>query len=158
MLTANDIIHQEFKKKFNGYDPDEVRAYLNYLAESFEQLTRKNQELQDENKKLKEQVRDLLGRENLLKNTILSIQQWSEDVKEKAKKEAAIIVKEAELKADEILETARENRVKIKIEIEELKRERDKLLEDLELWLLRLERIKSGIRDKESKNDNVEVL
>ncbi len=159
MISPNDILQQEFKKKFNGYDPEEVRSYLSYLADQFERLISEKQKLSEETKMLKAQVRDLIGREELLKNTILSIQQWSEEVKEKAKKEAEIIVKDAEFKADEILHNAREKKRIIETQLEELLREREKILTEIDMWIIRLSKIKDELHSrKEEYEKKVKVL
>ena len=42
MLTPQSIKDQEFQTKFRGYEPIEVKAYLELLAEDFFELTEKN--------------------------------------------------------------------------------------------------------------------
>jgi DivIVA domain-containing protein len=42
MLTPQSIKDQEFQTKFRGYEPIEVRAYLELLAEDFFELTEQN--------------------------------------------------------------------------------------------------------------------
>jgi len=44
MLTPQSIKDQEFKTKLRGYEPIEVKAYLELLAEDFFALTEKNRE------------------------------------------------------------------------------------------------------------------
>lgn len=48
MLTPQSIKDQEFQTKFRGYEPIEVKAYLELLAEDFFELTEKNREQAEE--------------------------------------------------------------------------------------------------------------
>ena len=54
-----------------------------------------------------QQVADLRRTESTLSNTLVSAQTIAEDVKRSAQREADLIVKEAELKASEIIRQAR---------------------------------------------------
>lgn len=69
MLTPQSIKDQEFQTKFRGYEPIEVKAYLELLAEDFFELTEQNriqaeeiESLQEENKAL-EAGREALANE-----------------------------------------------------------------------------------------------
>ena len=44
-LTPLDIQRQEFRQRFRGLDPDEVRAFLSLVAEEMEQLRSENEKL-----------------------------------------------------------------------------------------------------------------
>jgi len=48
MLTPQSIKDQEFQNKFRGYDPIEVKAYLELLAEDFFELTEQNRKQAEE--------------------------------------------------------------------------------------------------------------
>jgi cell division initiation protein len=59
--------------------------------------------------------------ETTLRETLLTAQQMVEDYKANARKEAELVVKEAELKADSILKEAQEKVIKIHEDIVDLK-------------------------------------
>jgi DivIVA domain-containing protein len=46
-LTPLDIKKQEFKRSMRGYDPEEVNAFLEMVAEEFEALHREKNRLED---------------------------------------------------------------------------------------------------------------
>jgi len=157
-LTPTDIQKQEFKTKFKGYDPEEVRSFLIYIAEQFEILQRERDRLEEENLKQKETIKDLMSREELLKKTIMSTQKWVDEYKEKTIKESELIIKEAELKADDIVKDAYKQIRKIQEEIGDLKRVEMDTLSEITRLIEDLKRIKERIeleKEQEEKIRNI---
>jgi len=105
-LTPLEIQKQIFARKLKGFDPDEVRAYLHMVAEEIEILIRDVDRLSRENLMLREDLDDHNQRERILKDTLLSAQKVSEDVKMNARKEAELIVKDAELLSERLVSQA----------------------------------------------------
>ncbi len=105
-LTPLEIQKQTFARVFKGYSADEVRAYLHMIAEEIERLVKDVDRLARENAHLREDLDDHSQRERILKDTLLSAQKVSEDVKANARKEAELIVKDAELLAERVLSQA----------------------------------------------------
>lgn len=102
-LTPLEIQKQTFAKSFKGYDVDEVRAYLHLVAEEIERLVRDVDRLSRENAMIREELDDHSQRERILKDTLLSAQKVSEDVRANAQKEAVLIVKDAELLSERLI-------------------------------------------------------
>src|SRR5690349_19596878 len=102
-LTALDIQKQTFARSLKGYHPDEVRAYLHLIAEEIERLVRDVDRLSRENAMLREDLQDHSQREQILKDTLLSAQRVSEEVRANAHKEAELIVKDAELLSERLV-------------------------------------------------------
>src|SRR5688500_3934068 len=105
-LTPLEIQKQTFKNSFRGYSVDEVRAFLHLLSEEIEGQLRELERLSRDNQGLKEDIHEYLQREQILKETLLSAQRVSEEVKANARKEAELIVKDAELFAERIIAQA----------------------------------------------------
>ena len=105
-LTPLEIQKQVFARKLKGFDPAEVRAYLQMVAEEIEILIRDVDRLSRENGMLREDLDDHNQRERILKDTLLSAQKVSEDVKANARKEAELIVKDAELLSERLVSQA----------------------------------------------------
>src|SRR5436309_10672455 len=101
-LTPLDIQKQTFARGLKGYNVDEVRGYLHLIAEEVERLVRDLDRLSRENAMLREELEEHNARERILKDTLLSAQKVSEDVKANAHKEAELIVKDAELLSDRL--------------------------------------------------------
>ncbi len=57
-LTAKDILEQEFKTSFRGYDQEAVDKFLDYVIKDYEVFHQEIEELQQENLRLKRQADD----------------------------------------------------------------------------------------------------
>jgi cell division initiation protein len=108
-LTPLDIQQQRFRTRFGGgLDKAEVDAFLNLVASEMEKLVRENNELREEQRATRRLLEDYRSREDALKETMITAQKVTEDIKRAAEKEADIIVGRAELDAERILERAQE--------------------------------------------------
>jgi len=123
-LTPLEIQKQSFVRKLKGYDPSEVRAYLQLVAEEIERLLKDVDRLSRENAFLREDLDDHNQRERILKDTLLSAQKVSEEVKSNARKEAELIVKDAELLSERLVSQAMSRVADLERTIQDLKVER----------------------------------
>lgn len=123
-LTPLDIQKQTFSRSLKGYNPDEVRAYLHLIAEEIESLVRDVDRLARENAMLRDDLDDHSQRERILKDTLLSAQKVSEDVRATARKDAELIVKDAELLSERLISQAMERVAGIERAIQDLKVQR----------------------------------
>ncbi len=157
-LTPTDIQKQEFKTRFKGYDPEEVRSFLIYIAEQFEILQRERDRLEEENLKQRETIKDLMSREELLKKTIMSTQKWVDEYKGKTLRESELIIKEAELKAEEITKDAYNEVRKIQEEIGDLKRTQMETLSEITRLIEDLKRIKERIELEKERDEKIRSI
>ncbi|MBN1349909.1 DivIVA domain-containing protein [candidate division KSB1 bacterium] len=116
-LTPLDIKKQEFKKTFRGFDPIEVETFLEMVAEEYEALIRERNALSDEVIKLKTQLRDYQQVEKTFKESLMNAQQTIEQSKENSKRESDLVLKEAELKAEKMLESTKLKLAEMKNEL-----------------------------------------
>lgn len=123
-LTPLEIQKQTFSRTIKGYNVDEVRGYLHLVAEEIERLVKDVDRLSRENAMLREELDDHNQRERILKDTLLSAQKVSEDVRANARKEAELIVKDAELLSDRLVAHAQSRVADLERSIQELKMER----------------------------------
>ena len=123
-LTPLEIQKQTFSRTLKGYNPDEVRAYLHLVAEEIERLVRDNDRLSREVAVLREDLQDHSNRERILKDTLLSAQKVAEDLTTNARKDAELIVKDAELLADRLIGQAMQRVGDLERAIGDLKIER----------------------------------
>ena len=123
-LTPLDIQRQTFSRALKGYHTDEIRAYLQLIAEEIERLLKDADRLSRENAMLREDLDEHNARERILKDTLLSAQKVSEDVKANAQKEAELIVKDAELLSERLTSQAMSRVADLERTIQDLKIER----------------------------------
>lgn len=124
-LTPLDIRKQTFERVFRGFDPAEVQAFLEMAAEEFERMTRESLQMREQLSTLKSESGRFRQLEGTLQEMLLTAQQTADEVRQNARREAGLIVKEAEIRANRAIEEARAHVREIRSEIVELKNQRD---------------------------------
>jgi cell division initiation protein len=131
-ITPMDIRQQQFTvKMFRGFDTQEVDTFLEDLAADYEALLKENSLLKEQLQALEERTRGLEEREKVLQETLVPTQRLVEEMKDQARREAAVIIREAEVQADRIIEASRAAEGNLQSEIIGLKRTRRQLAEGL---------------------------
>jgi len=149
-ITPMDIQQKQFPVKFRGFDVDEVYSFLELIREELEELLRENASLKEQLSRLEEQMKEYGRMENTLRETLMTTQQMVEDYKTNARKEAELIIKEADLKADTMVRDAQERVVKIHEDIVDLKgirrhfKEEVKRLIDSHMKMLEFDKEREG--------------
>jgi cell division initiation protein len=126
-ITPNDIQQQQFKTRFRGFDIREVDAFLEQTAEAFESLQKKNQNLADEVRRLELEIQGYRKREETFKRALLNSQKVLDQMKDNARKSAELVIAEAEVKAEKILNKAHNRLAQLHEDIAELKRQRTQI-------------------------------
>ena len=124
-LTAMDVEQQEFTRKVRGYDPDEVKLYLKSVAEEIERLNLENATVREEMGQLRERLEEYRQRERMLQDTLLTAQRMAEEHRENTRVESELLVKEARIKAERLLEQAQDQLAALESEIAQARLERD---------------------------------
>jgi cell division initiation protein len=134
-ITPLEIKRQQFKKTMRGYDPVEVETFLEMLSGELEELLRANKDLKDRTIELETQLSDYKNMEKTLQQTLMQAQEASGKSIENSRKEASLILQEAELKASQIVEKARLDFARAKEEISALKARKESILSKLRVLL-----------------------
>ena len=98
-VTPLDIRRKEFKRAVRGYADEEVDLFLDEVADEFERLHQEIGELQERIRKLDEQVATHVQLKDALEKTLVGAQFHADETKANARKEAELILRDAELKA-----------------------------------------------------------
>lgn len=131
-ITPMDIRQQQFTMKmFRGFDVQEVDTFLEDVAEDYEAVLKENSLLKEQLQVLEERTRGLEDRERVLQETLVSTQRLVDEMKDNARREAALLVREAELTGEKAVEAARAEEATIRAQIQALKRTRRQLGEGL---------------------------
>jgi cell division initiation protein len=107
-LTPLEIKKQRFKTRVRGYDTVEVESFLEMIANEYESFLNERNHHIDEITKLKTQLKDYQQVEKTLQETLMNAQETVSQSRENSKREAQIILREAELKAERILDEAKD--------------------------------------------------
>lgn len=120
-ITPMDIQQKQFPVKFRGFDMEEVYAFLELVREQLEELYKDNISLKEQLRRADEQLQAYRNMEATLRETLTTAQQMADEYKTNSKKEAELMIKEAELNADAIIKQAQEKVIKIHEDIVDLK-------------------------------------
>ncbi len=124
-LSPLEITQREFGRKFRGLDPEEVQTFLEQIAEEMTRLLHETSDRAAQVQRLEAELRVHQEREDSLRNTLITAQKMTEEIKAHAKREADLMLKEAELKAERLLEQAHRKLAQVQAEIAELQRQRE---------------------------------
>ncbi len=153
-ITPLDVRGHRFALKMRGYDKEEVQSFLNFVSEEFEKVVNEVNRLREEAAQLKASLGDLTERERILKETLFTAQKLSEDMKEEAKKEGRLVLREAELRGQKLVEQAQKKVSQLEDSIRGLRMERDaferklRVLLEQHLKLLEMHHEEEELSDK----------
>lgn len=121
-LTPLDIRNQTFHtKRFGGFDPEEVKTFLETSAKSFEEMGRKRTELTERLKIAEERVNYYKQIEKTIQDAAVTMQRTMDEIKRNAEKEGELIIAEAKTRAQREVENTKREAESLRTEIEQLK-------------------------------------
>lgn len=120
-LTPLDIHHKEFGRSLRGYNEAEVDEFLDQVADELERFFKENIDLSERLEADEEKVKGYQDMERTLHNTMVSAQKSAEDIVEGARHEAEVLLKDAEVKAKEIIHNALQQKQKTQAELMRIK-------------------------------------
>ena len=126
-ITPLDIQQQKFKTRIRGFDVRDVDAFLEQMANVFESLHRTHKDMQEEVRRLQLEIQGYRKREETFKRALLNSQKVLDQMKDNARKSAELIIAEAEVKAEKILNNAHNRLTQLHEYISELKRQRTQI-------------------------------
>jgi cell division initiation protein len=134
-VTPLDIRKQEFKKVMRGLDSEEVYAFLNTIADEYEAVLSDNKNLRERLVALEERLNEFKAIETNLRNTLLTAEKLTTEAKENARREASLLIREAEVEADKSAEMIRAHVSQLRREVLELKKNKDNYMTRLKTLL-----------------------
>ena len=126
-LTPLDIQKMRFNQRMRGYDTTEVEGFLNLMAEELAGRLTQAEKLERENRYYRQRLEETMQREHQLQQTLLRAQKVSDEITNNARREAELMVKEAEIAADKIVQQAIEQSTRFESKIVELRTARREL-------------------------------
>ena len=130
-LTPLDVKKRDFSRTLRGYDTEEVRAFLEMVADELMNLQKNSEELRLRTTQLETRLSDYKDLEEKWKATMMNAQQSAERELDHSRRESEIMKKEAEIKAEEILDDARRKVAVQREEMEMLRAEKNAFVKRL---------------------------
>jgi cell division initiation protein len=153
-ISALDIRQQQFTVRLRGFDRQEVEAFLEDVAEDYESVVKENTLLKEQLAALEERSRNITEHERTLQDTLVTTHRLTEEMKQAAKREADMIVRDAEMRGEKVVEEMRTEEARLRQEIVTLKRLRHQYVEEARATLARYERMLAGESDQGEGDDD----
>ncbi len=123
MLTSNEIRTVSFDKTLRGYRCEDVEAFLQQVADQFDQQEATVADLEKKLHILAQKIEQYRADEDTLKTALLNAQRMGENVIHEAKQKADSILREATLKSESLNEQAKAQVMEQKMELERVQAE-----------------------------------
>lgn len=107
-LTPLDVRKKkdDFRRSVRGYDAQQVEAFLAIVADCLERHVREQVVLSDRIEQQKHQLESYRAREKALNEALLAAQELREEARLQSERDAAVRVREAEMRAGAVLADA----------------------------------------------------
>jgi cell division initiation protein len=130
-ITPLEIQSHRFGRRLRGFDPEEVEVFLRMVTEDYEALLKECEAQRSRIAHLEERVGALTGQERLLQETLLNAQSMTDKMRSAAEKECNVLLGEAELRAEKIIDASHRRAGRLAENIRELRGLRSQMAESL---------------------------
>lgn len=127
-LSPLFIKKQEFEKSMRGYNVDEVQAFLDKISSEMEELINENEALDQEVESLNKKIAEFQKTEKNLQDTLIKTKETLVQELDSAKKQSSLIIKEAEIKASQIVQNAEDTANEMRNAVITLREEKDLII------------------------------
>jgi cell division initiation protein len=157
-VTPLDLRQQKFRTVMRGYDREEVESFLNETADDYEQALRDADRLRDELARAQTSLDEHRESERNLRNTLLTAQRLADEIKQNAETEGKRMVREAEGRADLMLQKTQSRLEEVQREIDGLRLKRRDVENSLEATISSLRNALEFVREQDQKEREDKVL
>jgi cell division initiation protein len=156
-VTPLDLRQARFKTAMRGFEKAEVTTLLEAVADDYEHALRENDRLRHELGRLESALEQHQKLEGSLKSTLISAQKIADDMRGTAQAEAARLVREAEGRAEIVLQKAQARLEDIQREIDGLKMKRRETETSIEAVISTLQNTLEFVREQDGRDEKVVV-
>ena len=123
-MDIGDLEGKKFRKRLMGLDPGDVEAFLLDVTEELRRFKEENANLKKDLQTLESEIKEHRDREKTIRAVLISAQVNAEQIKANAEREAKLVISQAEVKAEQILNEAGNRLTRMEQEISEMRRNR----------------------------------
>jgi cell division initiation protein len=152
-IAPLDLRQPRFRTAMRGFDKTEVVAFLTEAADDYEHALREIDRLRQDLSRMEAALSEHRERESNLRNTLLTAQRLADQVKEAAQTEARLIVREAQGRADLLVEKAQVRLGELERDINDLRLRRRDVEGSLESSIQALYHALEFIRDTDKADE-----
>jgi cell division initiation protein len=142
----------------SGFDKVEVASLLAAVADDYEQALREADRLRQDLSRMEAALSEHREHERNLRNTLLTAQRLADELRDNAEQEAKRIVREAEVRADLLVEKAQLRLDDIQRDIDGLRLKRREVETSLESTIQTLRSTLDYVRDRDGRDAEDKIL
>jgi cell division initiation protein len=157
-VSPLDLRQQRFRTRFHGFDKVEVTSFLAAVADDYEQALRETDQLRQDLVRMEAVLNEHRDHEKTLKNTLMTAQKVSEDIKSNANEEARLIIREAEGRSNMLLERTQARLEDIQREIDGLRLKRKDVETSSEATIHTLRNTLEYVREQTEREHEDNIL
>jgi len=151
-ITPLDMRQAHFSTTLRGFDKAAVTAYLESASEGFEQALRENERLRQEIARMEGALSQFRELEGGIKNTLVTAHKVADDVRENAMQEASRVVREAEGRAELLVQSARARVEDVEREINGMRLKRRETEMNLESIIAAVQSTLDFVRERDDRD------
>ena len=153
-ITPLDIRKQEFRKGMRGLDAEEVYAFLSTVGDEYEAVLNDNKALRERVLELDDKVQEYRTMERTLRDTLITAERVTIDAKDNARREANLIIKEAQIEAEKALRDIKSEAMRLRQDVSRLRGQRESYLGRMKVIAESLLKFLGGVEDDFHREDD----
>jgi cell division initiation protein len=157
-VTPLDLRQQKFKTVMRGYDRAEVESFQAETADDYETALREADRLRDDLARAQSSLEEHREGERNLRNTLLTAQKLADEIRLNAESEGKRLVREAEGRADLLLQKTQSRVEEVQREIDGLRLKRRDVESSLEGTIAALRNALEFVHEQDVKEREDKVL
>src|SRR5438477_4537438 len=157
-VSPLDLRQLKFRTTFRGFDRAEVLALLAEVADDYENALREVDKLRQEVSKMEALLAQHREHERDLRNTLMTAQKLSDDIKANADAQAKQIIREAEGRSDLLLQKTQARLEDVQREIDGMRLKRREVENQLEASIGTLRSTLDFVREQEQRDRDEKIL
>jgi cell division initiation protein len=157
-VSPLDLRNQRFQVVFRGFDRVEVASFMAAAADDYEEALREMDRLRQDLSRVEAVLAEHREQERNLRNTLLTVQKLSDDIRANAAEEARRIIREAEGRANLMLEKAQARLEDVQREIDGLKLKRREAETATEAMISALRSTLDFVREQDAAERQDQIL
>ena len=157
-VSPLDLRQQRFRKSLRGFDTIEVSSFLAAVADDYEQALRETDRLRQDLLRMEAALNEHREHERNLRNTLLTAQKLSDDIKASAEEEGRRIIRDAESRSSLLLERTQARVEDIQREIDGLRLKRRDAETSLESAIQGMRNTLDFIREQDVRERDEKIL
>lgn len=151
MFTPVDLETMVFRRGFRGYKTKDVQEFMRKLIVDYEKLYKENIDLKEELEAQKDLLKNYKQMEETLKNTLYLAQGTAEEIKAAGEKQAEVILREAQNRAEQM-------RLKVREEIQTELQELANLKQQVDLFRIQFTRFLQALIEMAEQHLDIEGI